>query len=154
MLKILQARPQQYVMFKLVLEKAEEPEIKLPKCIGSSKKQQSSRKTFTSALSTMPQFDHNKLWKILQEMEYQTTLPASWEICMQVKKQELELDMEQQPASKLGGGVQYIKAVYCHPAYLTYTQSTWLETLGWMKHKLESRLPGETSITGRKWRRT
>ena len=43
---------------------------------------------------------------------------------MQVKKQELELDMEQQPASKLGGGVQYIKAVYCHPAYLTYTQST------------------------------
>ena len=85
MLKILQARPQQYVMFKLVLEKAEEPEIKLPKCIGSSKKQQSSRKTFTSALSTMPQFDHNKLWKILQEMEYQTTLPASWETYMQVK---------------------------------------------------------------------
>ena len=77
MLKILQARPQQYVMFKLVLEKAEEPEIKLPKSVGSSKKQHSSRKMFTSALSTMPQFDHNKLWKILQEMEYKTTLPAS-----------------------------------------------------------------------------
>ena len=49
--------------------------------------------------------DHNKLWKILQEMEYQTILPASWEICMQVKKKELELDMEQQTASKLGGAV-------------------------------------------------
>ena len=105
-------------MFKLDLEKAEEPEIKLPKCIGSSKKQQSSRKTFTSALSTMPQFDHNKLWKILQEMEYQTTLPASWEICMQVKKQELELDMEQQNSSK--PGKEYVKVVYCHPACLTY----------------------------------
>ena len=92
-------------MFKLVLEKAEEPEIKLPKCIGSSKKQQSSRKTFTSALSTMPQFDHNKLWKILQEMEYQTTLPASWEICMQARKKQLELNMEQQTGFQIGKGV-------------------------------------------------
>ena len=94
-----------FQMFKLDLEKAEEPEIKLPKSVGSSKKQHSFRKTFTSALLTMPQFDHNKLWKILQEMEYQTTLPASWEICIQVNKQELELDVEQQTASKLGGGV-------------------------------------------------
>ena len=54
--------------------------------------------------------------------EYQTTLPASWEICMQVKKQQLELDMEQQTGSKLGK--EYIKAVYCHPAYLTYMQSS------------------------------
>ena len=60
--------------------------------------------------------NHNKLWKILQEMEYQTTWPASWEICMQVKKQQLELDREQQTASKLGK--KYVKAVYCHPAYL------------------------------------
>ena len=66
--------------------------------------------------------DYNKLWKILQEMEYQTTLPTSWEICMQVKKQQLELDMEQQTGSK--SGKEYIKAVYCHPAYLTYMQST------------------------------
>ena len=69
--------------------------------------------------------------------EYQTTLPASWEICMQVKKQQLELDMEQQTGFKLGK--EYVKAVYCHPAYLTYMQSTLWEMLGWMKHKLESR---------------
>ena len=65
---------------------------------------------------------HNKMWKILKEMEYQTTWPGSWEICMQVKKQQLELDMEQRTGSKLGK--EYIKAVYCHPTYLTYIQST------------------------------
>ena len=64
---------------------------------------------------------------------------------MQVKKQQLEPGMEQQTGSKLGK--EYIKAVYCHPSYLTYMQSTSWETLGWMKHKLESRLPGEISIT-------
>ena len=74
-------------------------------------------------------------------MEYQTTWPASWEL----RKQQLELDMKQQTSSKLGK--EYVKAVYCHPAYLTYMQSTSWETLGWMKHKLESRLPREISIT-------
>ena len=64
---------------------------------------------------------------------------------MQVKKQQLKLDMEQQTGSKLGK--QYFKAVYCHPAYLTYMQSTSQEMLGWKKHKLESRLPGEISIS-------
>ena len=64
---------------------------------------------------------------------------------MQVKKQQLELDMEQQTGSRLGK--EYVKAVYCHPAYLTYMQSTSCEMLGWMKHKLESRLLGEISIT-------
>ena len=64
---------------------------------------------------------------------------------MQVKKQQLELDMEQQTGPKWGK--EYVKAVYCHPAYLTYMQSTSWETLGWMKHKLESRLPGEISVT-------
>ena len=64
---------------------------------------------------------------------------------MQVRKQQLELDMEQQTGSKLGQ--EYIKAVYCHLAYLIYMQSTSCEMLGWMKHKLESRLPGEISIT-------
>ena len=64
---------------------------------------------------------------------------------MQVKKQQLELDMEQWTGFKLGK--DYIKAVYCHPAYLTYMQSTSCEMLGWMKHKLESRLWGEISIT-------
>ena len=63
---------------------------------------------------------------------------------MQVKKQPLELDMEQLTGSK--SRMEYIKTVYCHPAYLTYIQSTSWEMLGWMKHKLESRLPGETSI--------
>ena len=64
---------------------------------------------------------------------------------MQVRKQELELDMEQQTGSKLGK--EYIKTVYCHPAYLTYMQKTAQETLDWMKQKLESKLPGEISIT-------
>ena len=67
---------------------------------------------------------------------------------MQVKKQQLELDMEQQTGSK--SGKEYVKAVYCHPAYLTSMQSTSWETLGWKKHKLESRLPEETSITSDK----
>ena len=64
---------------------------------------------------------------------------------MQVKKQQLELDMEQHTGSKLEK--EFVKAVYCHPAYLTYMQSTSWEMLGWMEHKLESRLPGEISIT-------
>ena len=64
---------------------------------------------------------------------------------MQVKKQQLELDIEEQTGSKLGK--EYIKAVYCHPAYLTHMHSTSCEMLGWMKHKLESRLPGEISTT-------
>ena len=64
---------------------------------------------------------------------------------MQVKKQQLELDMEQETGSK--SGKEYVKAECCHPAYLTYMQSTSWETLGWKKHKLESRLLGEISIT-------
>ena len=83
-----------------------------------------------------------KFWK---RWEYQTTWPASWETCMQVRKQQLELDREQQTGSKQEK--EYVKAVYCHPAYLTYRESTSWETLGWKKHKLESRLPGEIPIT-------
>ena len=85
-------------MFKLDLENAEKPEIKMWTTVRSSKKQESSRKTSTSALLT--------LWitticgKFLKRCEYQITLPASWEICMQVKKQELEPDVEQQTDSK------------------------------------------------------
>ena len=66
-------------------------------------------------------------------------------MCMQLKNQQLEPDMEQQTGSKLGK--EYVKAVYCHPAYLTYMQSTSGKMPGWMKHKLESRLPGEISKT-------
>ena len=64
---------------------------------------------------------------------------------MQVKKQQLELDMKQQTGSKLGK--EYVKAVYCHPAYLIYMQDMSCEMLGWMKQKVESRLPGELSVT-------
>ena len=64
---------------------------------------------------------------------------------MQVRKQQLELDMDQKTDSK--SEKEYVKAVYCHPAYLTYMQSTSRETLGWRKHKLESRFPGEISMT-------
>ena len=133
-------------MFKLCLEKAEEQSH----ChIGSLKKQESSRETSTSALLTMPKpltvwitTNCRQFWK---RWEYQTTWPASWEICVQVKKQQLELDMEQQIGSK--SGKEYVKAVCCHPAYLTYMQSTLCKTPGWMKHKLESRLRGKISIT-------
>ena len=90
--------------FKLVLEKAEKPQIKLPTSTGSLKKQKSSRKTSISALLTMPKpltvwitINCGKFWK---RWEYKTTWPASWEICMQVRKQQLELDMEQQTGSK------------------------------------------------------
>ena len=138
-----------FQMFKLDLEKTEEPAIKLPTSIESLKKQDNSRKTYISALLTMPK--PLAVWitmncgKLFERWEYQTTLSASWEICMQVKERQLELDMKRQTGSKLGK--EYVKAVYCHPAYLTYMQRTSWETLGWMKHKLEWRLSGEESIT-------
>ena len=84
---------------------------------------------------------HSKLWKILKEMGIPDHLPASWETCMQIKKQQLEPDMEQWAGSQLGK--EYFKAVYCHSAYLTYMQSASCEMLGWKKHKMESRLLGE-----------
>ena len=71
-------------------------------------------------------------------MKIMTSLDSMWETYMQVRKQQLELDMEQQTGSK--EEKEYIKAVYCHPAYLTYMQSTSWETLGWKKRKLEPRL--------------
>ena len=93
-----------FQMFKLVLEKAEEPEIKLPRSAGSWKKQESSRKTSISALLTMQKpltvwiiIHCGKFWK---KWEYHTTLPDSWKTCMQLRKQQLELDMEQQTGSK------------------------------------------------------
>ena len=137
MLKILKARLQQYMNCELpdvksVLEKAEEPEIKLPTSAGSLKKQESFWKTSISLLLTMLKpltvwirINCGKFWK---RWEYQTIWPASWETYMQVRKQQLELDMEQQTGSKQEK--EYIKAVYCHPAYLTYMQSTSWETLG------------------------
>ena len=112
-------------------------------------KRKSSRKTSTSALLTMPKpltvWITTNCGKFLKRWEYQTIWPASWENYMQVKKQQLELDMEQQTGSKLGK--EYVKAVYCHPAYLTYMQSTSCEMPGWIKRELESRLLGEISVT-------
>ena len=131
MLKILQVRLQQYVNRELPdvqagFRKGRGTRDQLPTSAGSSKKQESSRKTSISALLTMPKplnvwttKNCGKFWK---RWEYQTTWPASWETYMQVKKQQLELDMEQQTGSKLGK--EYVKAVYCHPAYLTYMWST------------------------------
>ena len=75
--------------------------------------------------------DHNEVWKLLKRWEYQTTLPDSWETCMKVKKQQLEPDMEQRTGSKFGK--KYVKAIYCHPAYLTYMQGTWHKMPVWMK---------------------
>ena len=91
-------------MFKLDLEKEEDPEVKLPTSIGSLKGQENSRETSIYALLTITK--PLTLWittncgKFFKRWEYQTTLPASWELCMQVRKQQLELDMEQQTGSK------------------------------------------------------
>ena len=90
--------------------------------------------------------DHNKLWKILQEIripDHFTFLRNLYEQKSEISK--LEPRMEQRTGSKFGK--EYIKAVYCHLAYLTYMQSTSCEIPGWIKHKLKSRLPGEISIT-------
>ena len=154
MLKILQARLQQYMNCELpdiqagfrkgrgtrdqianicwIIEKAREFQKNIYFC-------------FIDYAKAFDCVDHNKLWKILKEIGIPGHLTCSWEICMQVRKQKLELDMEQQTGSKLGK--EYIKAVYCHPAYLPYMQNTSCETLGWKKHKLESRLLGEILIT-------
>ena len=151
MLKILQARLNStwivnFQMSKLDLQKPEEPG---QHPLDHQKKQENSRKTSTSALLTMQK--HLTVWittncgKSLKNWEYQTNLPASWEICVQVKKQQLEMEKEQQTVSK--SGKEYVKALYCHPAYLTYMQSTSCKMPGYMKHKLESRFSGEISIT-------
>jgi len=100
-----------FQMFKLDVEKAEEPEIKLP---TSWRKQEFQKNIcFSDYAKAFDYVDHNKLWKILKGMGI--TLPASWEACMRIKKQQ---DMQQQTGFKLGK--EYIKAVYCHPGYLTY----------------------------------
>ena len=123
MLKILQARLNStwivnFQMSKLDLQKPEEPG---QHPLDHQKKQENSRKTSTSALLTMQK--HLTVWittncgKSLKNWEYQTNLPASWEICVQVKKQQLEMEKEQQTVSK--SGKEYVKALYCHPAYLT-----------------------------------
>ena len=137
MLKILKARLQQYVI-------CEFPDVQagFRKDWGNRKqidnicwiieKKKSSRKTSTSTLLTTPKpltvWIMTNFGKFFKKWEYQTTLPASWEIYMQVKKQQLEPDMEQWTGSKYEK--EYVKAVYCHPAYLTYVQNTSCKMLG------------------------
>ena len=89
--------------------------------------------------------DQNKLWNIIKEMGIKHHLSALPRNLYAGQEAKLEMDMEQQTGSKLGK--EYIKAVYCHLAYLTYMLSISCKMQGWMKHKLESRLPGEISIT-------
>ena len=92
-----------FQMFKLVLEKAKEPEIKLPTSVGSSKKQQFQKNIYFCFIDYAKAFDcvdHSKLWKILKKMGIWDHLTCLWEICMQAKRQQLELDMEQQTGSK------------------------------------------------------
>ena len=93
-----------FQIFKLVLEQVQEPEIKLPTSAGSSKKAREFQENiyfcFIDYAKAFDCVDHKKLWKILKRWEYQTTWPASWEAYMQVRKQQLELDMEQQTGSK------------------------------------------------------
>ena len=112
-----------FQIFKLDLEKAEEPEIKLPTSVGSSKKKENTRETSTSALLIIPKpltLWITTNWKILQEMgipDHLTCLLRN----LYADQEATEPDMEQWTDSKLGK--EYVKAVYCHPAYLTYMQS-------------------------------
>ena len=116
--------------------------------LNHRKKQENSRKTSTFApltiLKPLTVWITTNCGKFLKRWEYQITLPASCETCMQVKKQQLETDIKQQTGSELGK--EYVKAVYCHPAYLTFMQSTSCKMPDWMKHKLVSRLTGEIPI--------
>ena len=153
MLKIFQARLQQYVNRELPnvqagFRKGRGTRDQIANVCWINKKATEFQKNINfCSIDYTKDFDcvdHNKLLKILREIGIPDHLICSWEICMQVQKQQLEVDMEQQTGSKWEK--EYVKAVYCHPAYLTYMQSTSWETLCWMKHKLESRLPGEISI--------
>ena len=137
--------------FKLDLEKSEEPEIKLSISVGSSEKQEFQKNIyfcFIDYAKTFDCVDHNKLWKILKEMgipDHLTcllrNLYAGQEATVRTRHGTTDC------VTGLQIGKVYVKAVYCHPAYLTYMQSTSYEMLDWMKPKLESSLPGETSIT-------
>ena len=139
MLKIPQARLQQYVnreipVIQAGFRKGKGARVQIANIRWIIEKAREFQKNiyfcFIDYANAFDCVDRNKLWKFLKRWEYQTTWPASWEICMQVRKQWLELDIEQQTGSK--SAKEYIKAVYCHPAYLTSMQSTKWEMPGWM----------------------
>ena len=115
-----------FQMYKLDFEEVDKPENKLPTFTGSWRKQRNSRKTSIFPSLTMQKpltvWTTTNCAKFLERLEYQTMLSVSWETCMWVKRQQLEPDMEQQTGSKLGK--EYVKAIYFHPTYLTYMQST------------------------------
>ena len=152
--QILQAKVQQYVNHELPdiqagFRKGRETRDQIANICWIIKKAREFQKNiyfcFIDYTKTLTVWITTNCGKFLKRWKYQTTWPASWDICMQVRKQQLEMDMEQQTGSK--SGKEYVKAVYCQPAYFTYMQSTSWETLGCIKHKLESRLPGEIWIT-------
>ena len=149
MLKILQARLQQYVNCELPdvqagFRKGRGTRDQIANIRWSSKNQESSKKTSISALLTYVKafdcVDHNKLWKILQEMGIPDHLTCLFRNLYAGQEATVRLNMEQQTGSK--SGKEYIKAVYYHPTYLIYMQSTTCEILDWMKQKLKSRLLG------------
>ena len=148
MIKILQARLQQYMNRELPhvqagFRKGRGIRDQVANICWIIKKAREYQKKYLLLLYCL----YESLWlcgsqqigKFFKSWEYQNTFPASWEICMQVKKQQLEPDMKQWTGSKLAK--EYVKAIYCHPVYLIYMQSTSWETLGW------TRLLGEISIT-------
>ena len=120
-----------FQMFKLDLEMAEEPEIKLPTPVDHRKSKRIPEKHLLHwLLKPLTVWITTNCAKFLKRWEYQTTLPSSWEICMQVKKQQLEPNVKEWTGST--EGKEYIKAVYCHPAYLTSMQSISCKMLaGW-----------------------
>ena len=131
-------------MYKLGLEKAEEPEIKLPTTTGSLKKREFQKNIYFCFIDYAKAFDsvdHNKLWKILKKMGILDHLIYPLRNLNAGQEATVRTNIEQWTGSKLGN--EYIKAVYCHPVYLTYMQSTSWEMLDWMKHKLDSRFPRE-----------
>ena len=134
-----------FQMYNLGYKEAEESTIKLPTFVGLWRKQRSSRKTSASLTTLKPltAYQSQKPVENFQRLEDHTTLSVSWETCTQVKKQRFEPDLEKPTGSKLGEECD--KTLYCHPAYLTYMQSTSCKILGWMNHKLESSFPGEIS---------
>ena len=155
MLKILQAGLQQYLNQELPdvqagfrKGKGTRDHIANICCIIKKASKFQKKKSTSTSLTMLKLFNVciiTNYWKIFKRWKYQATLPASWETYMQNKKQQLETDMEQQTGSKFWKEI--INALYCHLAYLTSMQSTSCEMQGWMKLNLESRLPGEISLT-------
>ena len=166
--KILQIRLQQYMNQELSdvsagFRKGRETRDQITNICWITEKQENSRKTSASltVLKPLTVWITANSGRFFRRWKYHTSLPASWETCMQVKKQQLELDVEQWTGSK--SGKEYNKAVYCHPACLTFMECTSCKILGWMNHNLQSRFLGEISTTsdmqiippnGRKWRGT